>query len=101
MLKFQSLRAEACAPEVTPTKKLFLVDNMSRCLPGNRGRSGAGTLVRPLQVLAALALATDDRFILRWIPLERNPADGPSSGRRPDGTYSLGEASDEDFFNAK
>jgi len=67
-------------------RRLFLVDNMSLCLAGGKGRSGSPALCSGLRILAALALATGDRFSLRWVPSERNMADGPSRDKCPDGS---------------
>ena len=65
---------------------LFLVDNMSLCLAICKGRSSSPLLIGAAQEIAALSLASGCRVVCRWIASERNPADGPSRGVRPDGT---------------
>jgi hypothetical protein len=44
----------------------------------NKGRSSSPQLLRRLRSVSALCLATGMRLVLRWIPSELNPADGPS-----------------------
>ncbi|CAK0869151.1 unnamed protein product, partial [Prorocentrum cordatum] len=57
---------------------LFLVDNLPLALAAGKGRGREPTLRRPLRRISALALATNLRCYVRWIPSGLNVADGPS-----------------------
>lgn len=59
---------------------------MSLCSGVCKGRSGSHLIGPVTREIAALAFATGSRFVARWIPSELNISDGPSRGRRPDGS---------------
>ncbi|CAK0852624.1 unnamed protein product, partial [Prorocentrum cordatum] len=62
-------------------RHLILVDNLGLALAVlavGKGRSPSITLNHVLQQLCAMPIVTDITFILRWTPLEWNPADKPS-----------------------
>eukprot|EP00972_Heterocapsa_arctica_P113654 16438348-Heterocapsa_arctica.AAC.1 len=59
---------------------------MVLCLAANKGRSSSPLLKPTLHLLAAYSLATGSHIAVRWIPSEYNPSDGPSRGKRPDGS---------------
>jgi hypothetical protein len=61
-------------------RHLFLVDNLPLALGCVKGRARSGHLKSGLKVIAAHALATRARIVVRWIPSESNLADGPSRG---------------------
>ena len=69
-----------------PCRALFLVDNMVLCLAANKDRSSSPLLKPTLHLIAAYSLATGFHIAVRWIPSEYNPSDGPSRGKRPDGS---------------
>ena len=57
---------------------LVLIDNFGVALSFSRFRSGSFGYLQLIRRLAALSIATDVKWHLRWIPSERNPADRPS-----------------------
>ena len=57
---------------------LLLVDNLALALACTKGRGSSSLANRTCQQLCALALASDSKFHVRWIPSERNCADRPS-----------------------
>ena len=57
---------------------LLLVDNLALALACPKGRGSSSLANRTCQQLCALALASDSKFHVRWIPSERNCADRPS-----------------------
>lgn len=59
---------------------LLLVDNPALALAFTKGRARSRHLRRPLQQVCAWSLGSGSRFVVRWIPSEVNPADGPSRG---------------------
>lgn len=82
-------------------KHLHLNDNLSVVLLCSKGRSSSFAMLRTCRRLAALALATDCLFAVRWIPSELNVSDRASrqweSLRRQeqlaDSTHAAGNAS--------
>lgn len=83
-------------------KHLHLNDNLSVVLLCSKGRSSSFAMLRTCRRLAALALATNCLFAVRWIPSELNVSDRASrqweSLRRQEqlasSTYAAGHASD-------
>ena len=63
-------------------RHLYLCDNLSLVLAVGKGRSSAPNLNGTCRALASLALFTGSELVVRWVPSEVNPADGPSR-RRP------------------
>lgn len=59
-------------------KHLHFCDNMSMTLLLSKGRSGTYSMLRVCRRIACLLLAADCFLAVRWIPSERNIADGPS-----------------------
>ena len=59
-------------------RHLLLVDNLALALACAKGRGSSSLTNRTCQQLCALALASDSKFHVRWIPSERNCADRPS-----------------------
>ncbi len=57
---------------------LLLCDNMPLTLSVTKGRGKSSYLIRPLQKICALSLATGARAHVRWVPSEWNIADRPS-----------------------
>ena len=68
------LRTRRCAGQ----RYLLLVDNLSLALDCCKGRGGSMLANSTRRQLAALALAGNCKFHVRWIPSERNCADKPS-----------------------
>lgn len=69
-------------------RHLLLGDNMSVICAPCKGRAAHFQLLRACRVIAATSVAAELRCYHRWIPSERNPADGPSrrfEPRRPHG----------------
>ena len=59
-------------------RHLMLVNNLSLTLALTKGRGSSYIANRTFQQLCALSLASDCKFLVRWIPSERNCADRPS-----------------------
>ena len=57
---------------------LILCDNLSLTLAFTKGRGSSIALNQCCRERCALALAVNGSFVTRWIPSERNAADGPS-----------------------
>lgn len=72
---------------------LHFCDNMSMTLTLSKGRSAQYSMLRICRRVACLLLATDSFLAVRWIPSERNIADGPS--RRWERDRKLNAASRE------
>ena len=90
----RAIRHHLRSDRVRGRRSVFLVDNMSLCLALTRGRSSSSALCGAARRVCAHALASNSRFCFRWIPSERNPADGPSRGKRPDGSSWKLQATD-------
>ena len=69
-------------------KHLILVDNLALGFALGKGRSSNFAMLRVLQQVAALSLASGIQLRPRWIPSEFNVADGPSRGQKRPGSYS-------------
>ena len=59
-------------------RHVLLVDNLALALACNKGRGSSSLTNGTCQQLCALALASDSKFHVRWIPSERSCADRPS-----------------------
>ena len=62
-------------------RHLILVDNMALCFAANKGRASNFGILRVLQQIGSVALASGLTIRTRWIPSEFNCADGPSRGQ--------------------
>ncbi len=66
------------SPDSIASRLLVFSDSQVAVFSSNKGRSSSHLLLRRLRPLAACLLASGLRLLLRWIPSEDNPADGPS-----------------------
>lgn len=66
------------SPDSLASRLLVFSDSQVAVFSSNKGRSSSHLLLRRLRSLAAGLLASGLRLLLRWIPSEDNPADGPS-----------------------
>lgn len=69
-------------------RHLIFVDNLALALCISKGRAKNFTMLRICQQVSALSLVGSFSIRLRWVPSERNPADGPSRGQISPGSYS-------------
>lgn len=68
-------------------RHVVLVDNLGLALAVSKGRACNYKLLRIIQQLSALSLACSFSLRLRWVPSEKNVADGPSRGQIDPGPY--------------
>eukprot|EP00438_Fugacium_kawagutii_P025342 Skav236504 [mRNA] locus=scaffold78:316727:320924:+ [translate_table: standard] len=68
-------------------RHLVLVDNLALSMMVCKGRATNFGMLRVMQQLSALSLAGGFVIKTRWLPSERNPADGPSRGQVEPGPY--------------
>lgn len=68
-------------------RHVVLLDNLALCFAVGKGRCHGFALLRVLQQLSALSLASGIILRPRWIPSESNLADGPSRGQLEPGAY--------------
>ena len=68
-------------------RHVVLLDNLALCFAVGKGRCHGFALLRVLQQLSALSLASGIILRPRWIPSESNLADGPSRGQVEPGAY--------------
>lgn len=61
-----------------PHKILFLCDSAAVIGAASKGRSSAFSFTPPLRRFAAVCLCFLSVPVLRWVPSDYNPADGPS-----------------------
>lgn len=66
------------SPSSIASRLLVFSDSQVAVFSSNKGRSSSHLLLRRLRPLAACLLSSGLRLLLRWIPSEDNPADGPS-----------------------
>jgi hypothetical protein len=66
------------SPLSVSSRLLVFSDSQVAVFASIKGRSSSHLLLRRLRSLAACLLASGLRLLLRWIPSECNPADGPS-----------------------
>jgi hypothetical protein len=64
------------------SRVLVLTDSMVTLGCLSKGRSSASPLLRLCRMTAAITLSLRIRLLLRYIPSEMNPADGPSRGMK-------------------
>ena len=62
-------------------KHVVILDNLALCFSVGKGRCHNFALLRVLQQLAALSLASGIQLRPRWTPSELNVSDGPSRGQ--------------------
>ena len=68
-------------------RHLVLLDSFALCMAVNKGRACNFKMLRCMQQLSALCLAGGFSVRVRWVPSERNVADGPSRGQIAAGAY--------------
>eukprot|EP00438_Fugacium_kawagutii_P007991 Skav234597 [mRNA] locus=scaffold5214:85992:100513:- [translate_table: standard] len=68
-------------------KHLILVDNMALAMSSCKGRATNYGMLRIMQQAAAISLAGNFSYRLRWVASELNVADGPSRGQISPGSY--------------
>jgi hypothetical protein len=66
------------SPDSIASRLIVFSDSQVAVFSSNKGRSSSHLLLRRLRPLAACLLSSGLRLLLRWIPSEDNPADGPS-----------------------
>ena len=76
-------------------RHLVLLDNMALCFAVNKGRSHNFGLLRILQQIGSIGLASSISVRARWIASETNIADGPSRGQLGPGPYCKKEPSQD------
>ena len=62
-------------------RKQILVDNMALAMTSCKGRATNYGMLRIMQQAAAISLAGNSSYRLRWVASELNVADGPSRGQ--------------------
>ena len=60
---------------------VFLIDNMALCFAVHKGRAHSYDLLRIMQQIGSICIATGISVFPRWIPSELSCADGPSRGQ--------------------
>lgn len=68
-------------------RKQILVDNMALAMTSCKGRATNYGMLRIMQQAAAISLAGNSSYRLRWVASELNVADGPSRGQIRPGSY--------------
>ena len=66
------------SPLSTSSRLLVFSDSQVAVFSSLKGRSSSHPLLCRLRSLAACLLASGLRLLIRWLPSECNPADGPS-----------------------
>ncbi|CAE7708857.1 AMY1.1 [Symbiodinium sp. CCMP2592] len=69
-------------------KHLILVDNLALAFCLGKSRAANHSMLRVAQKIGAIALAANLGLRVRWIPSERNVADGPSRGSSSPGYFT-------------
>ena len=72
------------------SRHLILGDNMSVTCAVTKGRAHVYSLLCRCRELAGIAVATNSRFVIRWIASELNPADEPSRRYDPSSAHYAG-----------
>lgn len=63
-------------------RMLVLSDNLGLTLAIAKGRGKTASVNQTCRELAALSMLTNCKVVVRWVPSELNPSDGPSRGAR-------------------